>query len=56
MGVESVSVVETLAHADTLETSCHSPTRVMLPALESMESKRHTSCRLYSTNVYIQNY
>ena len=44
MGVESVSVAEALSHADTLEISCHSPiiTRVLLPALESMESKRHT--------------
>ena len=39
MGVESVSV----SHADTLEISCHCPTRVLLPALESMESKRHAS-------------
>ena len=44
------------AHADTLEISCHSPTRVLLPALESMESKRYTSYRCYSTNVYIQNH
>ena len=27
MGVESVSVAEALSHADTLEISCHSPTR-----------------------------
>ena len=40
MGVESVSVEEVLSHADTLEISGHSPTRVLLPALESMESKR----------------
>ena len=39
-----------------LEISCHSPTRVLLPALESMESKRHASYRSYSTNVYIQNH
>ena len=38
-GVESVSVAEALSHADTLEISCHSHTRVVLPALESMESK-----------------
>ena len=31
-------------------------TRVLLPALETMESKRHTSYRSYSTNVYIQNH
>ena len=37
-----------LMHADTLEISCHSPTRVLLPALKSMESKRHTNCRSYS--------
>ena len=52
MGVESVSVAEALVHAGTLEISCHYPTRVLLPALESMESKRHTSYRSYSTNVY----
>ena len=40
MGVESVSVTGALSHNDTLEISCHSPTRVLLPALESMESKR----------------
>ena len=56
MGVESVSVVGTLSHADTLESSFHSPTRVLLPALESMKSKRHTSYRSYSTNVYLQNH
>ena len=50
MGVESVSF------AGTLEISCHSPTRELLPALESMESKRHTSYRSHSTNVYIQNH
>ena len=54
--VESVSVAETLSHADTLEVSCHSPTKALLPALESMESKRHTSYRSYSTNVYRQNH
>ena len=43
MGIESVLVVEAISHADTLEISHHSPTRVLLPALESMESKRHTS-------------
>ena len=56
MGVESVSVVEALSHADTLEISCHSPTRALLPTLESTESKRHTSYRSYSTNIYIQNH
>ena len=39
VGIESVSVAEALSHADTLEISCHSPTRVLHPALESMESK-----------------
>ena len=46
-------------HADTLEISCHSLTRVLLPALESMESTRHTKAKdnskSYSTNLYIQN-
>ena len=42
MGAESVSVARALSHADTLEISCHSPTRVLLPARESMESKRYT--------------
>ena len=40
MGVGSVSVAEALSLADTLQISCHSPTRVLLSALESMESKR----------------
>ena len=39
MGVESVSVAAALSHADTLEISCHSNTRVLLPALESMGAK-----------------
>ena len=39
MGVESVPVAEALSHADTLEISCYSPIGVLLPALESMESK-----------------
>ena len=56
MSVESVSVVEALSHVNTLEISCHSSTRVLLPALKSMESKRHTSYRSYSINVYIQNH
>ena len=56
MGVESVLVAAALSHADTLEISCYSPTRVLLLALESMESKRHTSSRINSTNVYIQNH
>ena len=56
MAVESVWDADALSHADTLEISCHFPTRVLLPALESMESKRHTSYRSYSTNVYIQNH
>ena len=46
MGVESVSVARALSYADTLEIY-HSPTRVLLPALESMESKRNTSYRSY---------
>ena len=56
MGVKSVSVAGALSHATTHEISCHSPTGVLLPALESMESKRHTRYRSYSTNVCIQNY
>ena len=56
MGVESVSVGEALSHADTLEISCHSRTRVLLLALESMESQKHTTYGSYSTNVYKQNH
>ena len=41
MGVESASVVEALSHADTLQISCHSSTRTLLPALETMKGKRH---------------
>ena len=51
-----VSVAGTLSHADTLEVSRHSLTKVLLPALESMEIKRHTRYRSYSPNVYIQNH
>ena len=36
--VESVSVSEVLSHVDTLEI-CHSPSTVLLPALESMETE-----------------
>ena len=43
MGVESVPVAEVLADADTLEASYDSLTRVLLPALESIEGKRHAS-------------
>ena len=56
MGTESVLVAAALSHADTLEISCYFPTRVLLSALESMESKRHTRYRSYSTNVYLQNH
>ena len=42
MGAESVSVTEALSHADTLEISCHSLTRVLLPALESIEAIQQT--------------
>ena len=38
-----------LSHADTLEISCHSQTRVLLPAMESVEIKKHTSYQSYST-------
>ena len=56
MGVESVLVTEALSHPDTLDISWNFPTRVLLPALESMENKRQPSYRSYSTNVYIQNH
>ena len=56
MGVGSVPVATPLSHADTLEISCHSPTRVLMLALEFTEGKRHTSYRSYSTIIYIQNY
>ena len=59
MGVESVSVAEALSplscwHSWNLLSFPYY--RVLLPSLESMESKRHTSYRSYSTNVYIQNH
>ena len=44
-----------LFRTGTLEVSCHSLIRVLLPAQKSVEGKRHTSYRRYSTNVYIQN-
>ena len=43
-----------ISHGDTLEVSCHSLVGVLLPALESMEGKRYTIYRSYSTNIYIQ--
>ena len=55
MGVETVPVPLAVSLADTLEVSCHSPSRVLLPFLEHMEGKRHTSCRSYSTNVNAEN-
>ena len=39
MGFVSVSFVEALSHAGTLEVSSHSPIKVLLPALEPMEGK-----------------
>ena len=39
VGVESVSVAEALSHAVTLEIYCHSPTRVLLPALDPWKAK-----------------
>ena len=45
------SIEGTLSHADTLEISYHSPTGVLLSALEPMESKIHTSYRSYSPKV-----
>ena len=36
VGVESVSAEGVVSHADTDEV-CHSPTRVLLAALESMD-------------------
>ena len=56
MGVESVSVEGALSHFDTLEISCHSFTRVVLSALESMKSQKYTSYISHSTNVCIQNH
>ena len=38
--VLSVSVAEVLSHADPLEISCRSPTRVLLSARESMEPSK----------------
>ena len=52
----TASVNGAISHADTLEIFCHSPTWVLLLALESMESKRHTSYQSHSMNVYIQNH
>ena len=43
MGVDSVLVAMALSHAGTPEIFCHSLTKVLLPALESVEGKRHKS-------------
>ena len=39
--------------ADTLEVSRHFPTRVLLPALESMEGIGHRSYRSFSSYLYV---
>ena len=54
LGVENVPVSEAISQAETLEVSCYSFIRVLLSTLGSMEGRRHTKCRIYSTNVYIQ--
>ena len=41
-GVQSVSVAEALSHADTLEISCHSPTRVYTAASSGIHGKQKT--------------
>ena len=55
MVVESVSVAEALSHADTLEISCHSLTRVLLLALESMESKTYKLSKLFNERLYTKS-
>ena len=45
-----------LSYVDTREVSCHSLIIVLLSALESLEGKKYTSYRNYSTDVYIQNH
>ena len=47
---------EGLFHADTLEVSCNSIIRVMLPALEFMDDIRYSSYRNNWTNVCINNF
>ena len=42
------------SHMPLLKISCHSPTRVLLPALENMESKGHTSYRSYQRTFTIR--
>ena len=42
MGVESVSVAAALSHADTLEISCYTPTRVLLPLSSGIHGKYNT--------------
>ena len=56
MGVESVSVSDAFSHADTLEISCHSPTRVLLPALDSMESlKTYQLSKLFNERLHTKS-
>ena len=47
-GVESVSVAEALSYADTLEISCHSPTRVLLP----VQTKNQKIFKTWNTVCY----
>ena len=56
MGVKSIPVEEAPSHPDTLGLSYHSINRVLLLILESMEDKRYTIYRGYSTKVYKQNH
>ena len=48
MGIESVSVAGALSHAETLEISCHSPTRVLLPSQNCTQSGANRFCLLIS--------
>ena len=42
-----VSVTGALSYANTLEIYCHSPTRVLLPALESIDAKTYKLMKLF---------
>ena len=55
MSVESVPLAEALSHAVTLEVSCHSITRVLLQALESMEGKGHTSYQVIHERLHAKS-
>ena len=58
MGVESVSVVEVLSHADILEISCHSPTRTLQKTYKlskDMKQKTYKLSKLFHESLHTKS-